>query len=231
MLHKFKRTWVALLVIILVLTIGGITFVMSQDDNVIYGAYNKKSGMLRIISSPDEVRPAEELISWIRIEEYEVLVSRVAYLECLLGLNRVVEPIIKVSGSDDGYYWSDMWQSFTPHLQGDLTYFEEKTSYYDVNKSFTATIYSGEGTTGPIIHSETFAHPSQQFGWPKFTFSTPVPVVKGAVYTLRINNISGDGTLHFGANWSNPYTGGILHANPNWDVAKLYIYIDACLTN
>ena len=64
MLRKFKPTWTALLVIILVLAVGGASVVVAQGDNVIYGAYQKNNGQLRIVGSPDEVRKSEELISW-----------------------------------------------------------------------------------------------------------------------------------------------------------------------
>ena len=67
MLRQFRLAWGFLLVICVVLAIGSIGTVTAQsdnDDNVIYGAYQKVNGMLRIISDPSEARPSETVISW-----------------------------------------------------------------------------------------------------------------------------------------------------------------------
>ena len=66
MLKKLKHTWLIALVVVLiaVMTGAGIVWANSTEDNIIYGAVNKNTGMLRIINSSDEVRNNEYLISW-----------------------------------------------------------------------------------------------------------------------------------------------------------------------
>lgn len=68
MLRKFKFLWVTILVGIIAFSSLQISMAIANDNNndgdIIYGAYNKNTGMLRIIDDPSEVRNSEVLISW-----------------------------------------------------------------------------------------------------------------------------------------------------------------------
>lgn len=48
------------------MTFASVGIVFSEDDadDVIYGAYQKNSGGLRILTDPDDIRKSEEPISW-----------------------------------------------------------------------------------------------------------------------------------------------------------------------
>jgi hypothetical protein len=69
MLQRLKLAWLLLLSAILLIVGLGVTAVAanSTGDDIIFGAFQKENGMLRIISGPDEVRPSEELISWNKV--------------------------------------------------------------------------------------------------------------------------------------------------------------------
>jgi hypothetical protein len=69
MLQRLKLARLLLLSAILLFVGLGVTAVAanSTGDDIIFGAFQKNNGMLRIISGPDEVRPSEELISWNKV--------------------------------------------------------------------------------------------------------------------------------------------------------------------
>ncbi len=64
MLRKYKVLWVSLIIVAVVVVSIGAGAALAQNQNIIYGAYKKSNGMLRIISDPSEVRPSENLVSW-----------------------------------------------------------------------------------------------------------------------------------------------------------------------
>lgn len=82
----------------------------------------------------------------------------------------------------------DAWQSFTANTSGDVVRVDFYWNLSGTNDSFTLNLYEGEGTGGPLLHSEVF--PGQGQG----TFvgfdvinvlSTPVPITAGAIYTVQ----------------------------------------------
>ena len=63
--HKaIKVTLIIISVVLGILGVGAIYAQTSGDNNIIYAAYQKINGQLRIISDPSEVRNSEKLISW-----------------------------------------------------------------------------------------------------------------------------------------------------------------------
>ena len=67
MFRKYKAIWVSLIIVAVVLSSLGAGAALAQSpatNGVIYAAYQKVNGMLRIISDPSEVKHSEVLISW-----------------------------------------------------------------------------------------------------------------------------------------------------------------------
>ena len=61
---KLGLGWILFLIVTLIFSASIGTVLAQSSDGIIYGAYQKNNGMLRIISDPNEVRPSENLISW-----------------------------------------------------------------------------------------------------------------------------------------------------------------------
>lgn len=82
----------------------------------------------------------------------------------------------------------DAWQSFTADTDGNVVQIDFYWNLSGTNDAFTINFYEGEGTAGPLLHSQGF--PGQGMG----TFvgfdainvlSMPVPIVAGGVYTVQ----------------------------------------------
>lgn len=82
----------------------------------------------------------------------------------------------------------DAWQSFTANTDGNVVQIDFYWNLSGTNDAFTINLYEGEGTAGPLLHSQGF--PGQGVG----TFvgfdainvlSMPVPIVAGGVYTVQ----------------------------------------------
>lgn len=82
----------------------------------------------------------------------------------------------------------DAWQSFTANTDGNVVQIDFYWNLSGTNDAFTINFYEGEGTAGPLLHSQGF--PGQGVG----TFvgfdainvlSMPVPIVAGGVYTVQ----------------------------------------------
>lgn len=100
----------------------------------------------------------------------------------------------------------DLGQSFTANTTGKFTRFD--ANYFGGAVNTTLTVYAGAGVGGAVLYTEVFTvgNPSSSF-----TFSTPIDVVAGNQYTVRLQHSSG------GASWdnsnANPYAGGGLYLN------------------
>ena len=98
---------------------------------------------------------------------------------------------------------SNIWQSFTAPYNGKLVSVDIKVSAGPGTS--TLNIYSGTGTGGTLLHTESkpFPFDDRAFGSP-FVLSTPVDLTSGEVYTFELQ----EGTRYYLLNNANPYTGG-----------------------
>jgi len=119
-------------------------------------------------------------------------------------------------------YWDTLgsgvygWQSFTAGITGKLTRIE---IYYQDNISDTLTvnIYSGEGTGGALLHSDSMSVKSG-FSWNWLYLSTPIEIFADEKYTLEVEpGISSFGTWAYGV--EDVYKGGRANLDSQYDFA------------
>ena len=101
----------------------------------------------------------------------------------------------------------NFWQSFTSGLDGKLRRVDVFSAqgywYGDLN------IYSGEGTGGTLLHTQTFTNPViSGGGWQKYALSTAVSVVGGSKYTIQFLVSANAGNGAYKGTTSDSYSGG-----------------------
>lgn len=74
-------------------------------------------------------------------------------------------------------------------------------------------VYSGNGTGGNLLRSETF---SAEVGVNNIVFEPKIPMISNQVYTIQITPLTGSIDVSF--NGTNPYNGGSMDGNPNYDL-------------
>ena len=94
------------------------------------------------------------------------------------------------------------WQSFTANSSGDLNSVSWRGGFYTMT-SGTLSIYSGEGNTGALLHSQSLS--TSVNGWNTITLTDLVPVNENLVYTVEL--ASADSFL-WRTNHFDPYAGG-----------------------
>jgi len=126
-------------------------------------------------------------------------------------------------------------QSFTAGLSGSLSAIElplnASMGTYNVN----VTIREGDGTSGSVLHTQTFAIPEAGITW--YTFDiTGVDLVAGNSYTIHVTEVSPCGMppcYFWGMTTSDSYPGGVFYYDDTpwsggiYDCAfKTYILIE-----
>jgi hypothetical protein len=145
-------------------------------------------------------------------------------LEVVTG-NLFAPQVLDQSQTKSGYYsggWRDSWQEFKAGKTGKL----EKVSLYIStlsNPTETIRIYSGRGTGGTLLYTSPTLS-GIKYTWMTHTLTTPVDVVSGSKYTIRLTATSGAGN-YWGMGIGNPYPAGkcsLTHLS--WDhMFKTYV--------
>lgn len=109
----------------------------------------------------------------------------------------------------------DNWQSFTAGVSGSLVVVEVLRSTLGGNPGSPADvqIYEGEGTDGALLGTTTIPS-SISTGWQAATFLSPIAIVAGNQYTIRVH---GDNNINWKLQIPGQYAGGRSGANPDWD--------------
>jgi hypothetical protein len=111
------------------------------------------------------------------------------------------------SGFDNKAAGTSFWQSVTITADMPLTSIELCLGNVAAGTTATVTMYTGEGTTGTVLTSQTVTFPSiSTWGYFSITLSTPVPVQSGQMYTFAVSNWSSSYTVF--SNNTNVYSGG-----------------------
>jgi len=117
------------------------------------------------------------------------------------------------------------WQSFTAGMDGTLSSISVNLrSPYSDESNCTALvrIYSGEGTVGAILYSQSIML-SGGWSWVPISLSTPLTVTTGNQYTIWIDPAANERSwIHCSA--GDPYPGGRLNYDADWDASfRTYI--------
>ena len=107
---------------------------------------------------------------------------------------------------------TDPWQSFTPALSGALTAIEVRDGVSASAWTSTLIIYSGEGTNGTVLSSQTVSRSPGIIG--RVTLAQPVPLNAGTLYTFQVL-----GTVRMDYEFSSTYSRG---RNEIWPTADYY---------
>jgi hypothetical protein len=124
---------------------------------------------------------------------------------------------------------TDVWQSFTAGVSGQLTrldfYGSSPTSANGARG--TLSIYAGEGTGGTLLTTQAITFTAVFGTFQAFSLATPVAVVAGQQYTYRIQTpTSSTGFIYVSTN--NPYAGGQYSNDSAWDLGfKTYVLVPA----
>jgi hypothetical protein len=136
--------------------------------------------------------------------------------ECQLGATEV-----EFESLGDFVAQGDAWQSFTADTTGEIVQVDLYWNVGGVNDEFTINVYAGEGTGGPLLHSESF--PGQGMGnWVGFdtnVLSTSIPIVAGTVYTVEGVETFGWQTANGAIAGASSSVGANLHKNIRVSVA------------
>ncbi|MEO1435829.1 MAG: tail fiber domain-containing protein [Bacteroidota bacterium] len=103
------------------------------------------------------------------------------------------------------FTFGEIWQSFTAGNSGRLK--EIDINYEGIPTNPVITIYEGEGINGSVLTTQTFSGTFNP-GYVKHALSTPVPVVAGQKYTIKLSGGPLDGSSGWRAQNGNVYTGG-----------------------
>jgi len=104
-------------------------------------------------------------------------------------------------------------QSFTAGVTGVLSRITIRTLPYG-SSNHTLTVYSGNGTGGTVLSSQTI-NIASFYGEQTFTLSTPVNVVSGNIYTF---GFSGGSYTALEIINTNPYSSGSWLNQASWDI-------------
>lgn len=118
----------------------------------------------------------------------------------------------------------DAWQAFGVGSTGEIVEVNLYWNLSGTNDSFTINIYEGEGTAGPLLHSELF--PGQGMGtfvgFDSNPLSVPVPVTAGSVYTM-------EGVDTFGWQTANGGIAGVTSSLGPAQHKNIQVWIEPCL--
>lgn len=121
---------------------------------------------------------------------------------------------IDVQPSNGAPEVNNVWQSFTPTVSGILDRITVVMETLNVPVGLNLTIYSGQGTGGTVLHTQSIA--SLALGANILDIATTLDLVAGNVYTFRVN-CSG-GTFYPQRNNGNIYAGGLSSIGANFDL-------------
>jgi len=105
---------------------------------------------------------------------------------------------------------TDPWQSFAPALSGALTAIEVRDGVSASAWTSTLIIYSGEGTNGTVLSSQTVSRSPGIIG--RVTLSQPVPLNAGTLYTFQVL-----GTVRMDYEFNSTYSRGRNEISPTAD--------------
>ena len=104
------------------------------------------------------------------------------------------------------YTAGTLWQSFTAGADGELAAVQLFVGLYGGGRwSGTLKVFSGEGTGGGLLQSQTIV--ADGFAYRLFTLDTPVAVTSGSQYTVAITP-SGGAVIDWKRNPNDAYAGG-----------------------
>ncbi len=121
-----------------------------------------------------------------------------------------VDDALEISQKNSSRTFSagDQWQSFAPNTTGMFSIF--RAYHYNELESGTLYVYEGEGTSGKLLHQQAYTANGTHFLF--FRLSSPIPVVSGKTYTVRLSKF----------NWfvsvGNAYLQGKSSKNPGRDM-------------
>ncbi|WP_400191897.1 hypothetical protein [Hymenobacter sp. B81] len=113
---------------------------------------------------------------------------------------------------------STVWQSFTVQQSGGLyrAFIQPGVGSSTGTQQYRLELLQGSGTSGAVLRSVVTASAAGSAISAQFT--TPLPVVAGEVYTLRVQRLAGSGLPTFPYADANPYPEGTSSIGPDSDL-------------
>jgi len=121
---------------------------------------------------------------------------------------------VSVSQSNGAPETNNVWQSFTPTVNGILDRITLVIETLNAPTGITLTVYSGEGIGGGVLHTQAVS--ALVIGANVLDINATVDMIAGNVYTFRLNSTGG--TFYPQRNNLNVYAGGISSLGANFDL-------------